>query len=131
MTLPQPISGVPFTVDLVTRRPDVLRLRLGGDLDYDTTHELHEVLNELLDGGAGRGHVVLDCSELETCDSTGLSALLMIRRRVHDTGARLHLTGRPPVLRRLLAVTRTEEHFGCEEDPAAPAGDTALPGGAG
>ena len=131
MTFPQPIGGTPFTVDPVTRQPDVLRLRLGGDLDYDTTHELHEALDELLDGSTGRRQVILDCSGLETCDSTGLSALLMIHRRVHDAGAGLHLVGRPPVLRRLLAVTGTEEHFGCPEDPAAPAGDTALPGSTG
>ncbi|MCM2576771.1 STAS domain-containing protein [Streptomyces meridianus] len=132
MTFPQPKGGAgPFTAGPVARQPDMLRLRLGGDLDCDTVHELHEVLDELLDGSAGRKHVVLDCSGLEICDSTGLSALLMVRRRVHDTGAQLHLTGRPPMLRRLLAVTGTEEHFGCPAGPAAPAGDVALPGGTG
>ncbi|MFE2558148.1 STAS domain-containing protein [Streptomyces sp. NPDC059352] len=101
-----------FTVE--TRRPagtdtDVLVLR--GELDRDTAAPLRAALEER----AGEGRIIVDCSGLGFCDSSGLNTLLRARLRIVEAGGRLDLVGlRPPVDRAfeitgVRAVFRTYE----------------------
>lgn len=50
-----------------------------GELDHYTAELLRSPLDEALD--AGRSRLVVDCSGLEFCDSTGLNVLLGARLR--------------------------------------------------
>ncbi len=47
--------------------------------------------------GPRAGELHLDCEKLRLCDSTGLSALLMIHRRTTPGGSRSSSTTRPPL----------------------------------
>ncbi|MFG3442626.1 STAS domain-containing protein [Nonomuraea sp. NPDC047897] len=62
----------------------------------------------------------LDCAGLGLCDSSGLAALLVIRRRASEAGVRLRLDHRGAALDRLLDLTGTLEHLTGE--PAPPSG---------
>ncbi|MFB6961569.1 STAS domain-containing protein [Streptomyces sp. NPDC056309] len=65
--------------------------------------------------------VRLEFSRLESVDSSGLSALLQIRRLVDEAGVALHLDERPAVLERLLDMTGTLELLTCRpENTSAP-----------
>jgi anti-anti-sigma factor len=55
--------------------------------------------------------VHLDCAEIDFCDSSGLSALILVHHRVTAAGARPHLDNRRPPLNRLLELTGTMAHL--------------------
>ncbi|MGW6390283.1 STAS domain-containing protein [Streptomyces sp. NPDC055103] len=71
-------------------------LVLVGELDRDTVDPLREALEE----HRGADRIVVDCSALRFCDSSGLNALLKARLRMRETSGRLELAGiRRPVAR--------------------------------
>ncbi|MEV0387069.1 STAS domain-containing protein [Nonomuraea sp. NPDC050643] len=102
-------AAAPLTLILVTPEPHVLRIGVHGDLDHATAGELMDAASAALDGDLR--DLRLDCAGLGVCDSSGLSVLLMIRRRTSAAGIRLHLDRRPPSLDRLLDVSGTFEHL--------------------
>lgn len=78
--------------------------RVSGVLDVRGVGRVREVLTSLLE--ATEGDVVLDVSDLDSLDVTGLAVLVAAHRRALRQGRRLVLTGVAPSLARLLAVTR-------------------------
>ncbi|OQR64464.1 hypothetical protein B6E66_09140 [Streptomyces maremycinicus] len=93
-----------------------LRLAVHGCLDYDTSDEFTPAVAELLDAHADRHgpalrHLHLDWAELTAVDSSGLSALLGLRRRTHPAGITLHLDRQPAHFTRLLEVTGVAAHL--------------------
>ncbi|MEU1485955.1 STAS domain-containing protein [Streptomyces sp. NPDC005752] len=113
-TLPHPL----FTVTVETG-PGTVHLRIGGDLDYDTSGELAARADACLEAH-GPDALHLDCTELRMCDSMGVSTLLLIHRSTAARGVRLHLDSPPPFLERILAVTGTRHLFetsGADEQP--------------
>ncbi|MBJ7002705.1 STAS domain-containing protein [Streptomyces griseofuscus] len=108
MTTTEPTE---FTVT-ARREHAVLLVRVGGELDYDTSDELvDEVVRQLTTGPTPPAEVRLDFGALTWIDSSGLSALLMIHRRTSALGAVLHLDDRPEILERLLQVTNVLGHL--------------------
>jgi anti-anti-sigma factor len=110
---------------------DAVVLALSGDLDHDTADEL----GQALDSAAARtGRILVDCAELEFCDSSGLNMLLRARRAAKESGSELALIGRPGALGRLLEITGMGEVFttyqsldeavGTDRSPAKPAEDS-------
>ena len=76
------------------------QLRLSGELDFDTAPELIDAAAELrLDGYQ---ELLIDLSGVQLCDSSGLSALVVIHRA--GAGA-IHLTGMNPQVQQLLDRT--------------------------
>jgi anti-anti-sigma factor len=59
----------------------------------------------------GLRSVKIDCTALELCDSTGLSSLLLLRRRTHALGIDLVLANRPALLDRILERTGTFDYL--------------------
>ncbi|MFF0064056.1 STAS domain-containing protein [Streptomyces sp. NPDC005279] len=80
-----------------------------GELDHHTAELLRAPLDEALD--QGRVRLVIDCSELEFCDSTGLNVLLGARLKAEAAGGGVHLAGMLPVVARVFEITGAEAVF--------------------
>ncbi|MEU6706327.1 STAS domain-containing protein [Streptomyces wuyuanensis] len=80
-----------------------------GELDHHTAELLRAPLEEALD--QGRARLVVDCSQLEFCDSTGLNVLLGARLRAEAAGGGVHLAGMLPVVARVFEITGAEAVF--------------------
>ncbi|MER7911335.1 STAS domain-containing protein [Streptomyces sp. NPDC003444] len=91
-----------------------------GELDHHTAELLREPLDGALD--AGRSRLVVDCSGLEFCDSTGLNVLLGARLRADAAGGAVHLVGMRPAVARVFHITGADTVFTVHETLA-----TALP----
>ncbi|MFE1956020.1 STAS domain-containing protein [Streptomyces sp. NPDC059524] len=84
-----------------------------GELDHHTADLLRESLEECLDQGLSR--LVIDCSRLEFCDSTGLNVLLGARLKAEAAGGGVHLAGMLPVVARVFEITGAEAVFTVHE----------------
>ena len=63
---------------------------------------------------SGEATVVIDCSRVEFIDSSGLQALLEARQRAIGDGGQVVLRAPTAVVRRLLAITSTDDLFTIE-----------------
>ncbi|MDR6974230.1 anti-anti-sigma factor [Streptomyces sp. 3330] len=111
---PYPSADFALTVQAADAR--TLRLAIHGYLDYDTSDEFTPTVDRLLDAHAGQHgpalrHLHLDWTDLTAFDSSGLSALLGLRRRTHPAGITLHLHHQPDYFTRLLEVTGVSDHL--------------------
>jgi anti-anti-sigma factor len=97
-----------LTISTAARSTSV---RIAGDLDYQTTDDLVEVVSHLLARQSSMSDLQLDFSELTFLDSAALSGLLMLHRRAFHAGVALHLDHRPQFLDRVLQVTGLFDHF--------------------
>ncbi|MDT0437265.1 MULTISPECIES: STAS domain-containing protein [Streptomyces] len=125
MTHPHP-SSFGLTVE---RGPDAVQVRVDGDLDFDNHDELTALVTWLFTPGAAAEPpprwLRLDLAGLRCIDSSGLSALLQIRRSADRLGARLTLEKRPTCVDRLLDLTGTHEYLTA---PVRKSGDQERPG---
>ncbi|QNE76935.1 anti-sigma factor antagonist [Streptomyces finlayi] len=80
-----------------------------GELDHHTADLLREPLENAVE--QGRVRLVVDCSQLEFCDSTGLNVLLGARLSAEAAGGGVHLAGMPPVVARVFEITGAEAVF--------------------
>lgn len=99
---PLPHSPLSVTVEAGA---GTARLRVVGDLDYDTGDELVRRAGECLATHPDLRELHVDCAHLRFCDSTGLSALLMVHRTAAAGNVRLHLDSPPAFLERILTTT--------------------------
>ncbi|MET3987955.1 STAS domain-containing protein [Streptomyces sp. PvR034] len=98
----------------------VVGVELHGDLDHRHAALLVDAVRRALAEHAGPDEVRVDCAGLTTVDSTGLAALLMVRRHTDAAGVALHLEGRTTQLDRLLRLTGTLGHFTHSRPGAQP-----------
>lgn len=75
-------------VCLSERNGDTLRMALTGELVLETTHVMQQEI-EAINWNFRR--LILDCSQLEFLDSTGVSALLFLVRRCEEQGVGLEV----------------------------------------
>ncbi|MEU9760603.1 STAS domain-containing protein [Streptomyces sp. NPDC047985] len=80
-----------------------------GELDHHTADLLREPLESAVE--QGRARLVIDCSRLEFCDSTGLNVLLGARLKAEAAGGGVHLAGMQPVVARVFEITGAEAVF--------------------
>ncbi|MFF3730176.1 STAS domain-containing protein [Streptomyces sp. NPDC002476] len=80
-----------------------------GELDHHTADLLREPLESAVE--QGRARLVIDCSRLEFCDSTGLNVLLGARLKAEAAGGGVHLAGMLPVVARVFEITGAEAVF--------------------
>lgn len=80
-----------------------------GELDHHTADLLSGPLDAALDAGASR--LVVDCSGLEFCDSTGLNVLLSARLRAEAAGGAVHLAAMQPTVARVFEITGADAVF--------------------
>ncbi|MFF3215425.1 STAS domain-containing protein [Streptomyces sp. NPDC002886] len=99
-------------------------VRPTGEIDIDTAPALHFALTEALAHATPAKDVVLDCSGITFCDSSGLNALLAVRRQAQQTNTVIRLAAPNAQLQRILEITGTLPLFPQDQDP--PPAD-ALP----
>ena len=77
-------------------------LRLAGELDLSTAHQVRNAFPAELAGRRGRRHLVLDLRRLRFVDSSGLGVLFELYRWVTAQGGRVAVVRpMPPVARAL------------------------------
>jgi anti-anti-sigma factor len=101
-------GGARFTVE-VRAGADTTVLALGGELDHDTAGVLREALAEGVATGAGR--ILVDCTDLSFCDSTGLNVLLRGRLAAREAGSRVELAALQPPVARMFGITGADAVF--------------------
>jgi stage II sporulation protein AA (anti-sigma F factor antagonist) len=109
-----------FTVS-VRRQAGAGVVTVAGEIDHDTAPVLTEAAHSLAE--AGVAHIVIDCSELGFCDSTGLNVLLKSRLRTTEDGGRFALAAPGRQLCRLLELTGAGTVFELHADLAAALAD--------
>ncbi len=98
----------------VTHRPgpDGSRVvEVTGEADLDTAPELARALREALGGRPVPRVLVVDCSRLGFCSSSGLNELIKARRAALEAGIAFRLGAPSGQVVRLLEVTGTDGVF--------------------
>ncbi len=90
-----------FALQTASRDGTVV-VSLTGELDIRTSPELQHTLATAQSGDARS--VVVDLSELQFIDSTGLRVLLRAKRHANDGGSELHVRNARAEVRRLLEI---------------------------
>ncbi len=102
-----------------TRERDAgVLVQLFGELDVAAVSDLQAELDRIQAGGCRE--VVVDLSELDFMDSTGLHLLLRLDATCTREGIRLQLVPGPAAVQRLFEVTGTDGRFDFIEPPDAP-----------
>ena len=104
------------------RTGDEALVKLSGELDMLSAPELSDELKEVLDGGATR--VVVDMTDLEFMDSSGLSAILGAHQSAEERGATLTLFGPSERVIRLVNITGLGDVFEIRGNPDASSSDS-------
>ncbi|WP_338677107.1 STAS domain-containing protein [Streptomyces sp. SCSIO 30461] len=92
-----------------------------GELDHHTADLLRTPLEDAVE--QGRARLVVDCSLLEFCDSTGLNVLLGARLKAEAAGGAVHLAGMRPIVARVFEITGAEAVFTVHDSLAAALAD--------
>ncbi len=110
-----PVDGR-FGVE-VRPAPGAEVLVISGELDHDTAEPLREALQASVERAPKR--ILVDCANLQFCDSTGLNVLLRARLAAREAGSRLELAALRPPVARMFDITGAYEvfrvHAGLEE----------------
>ncbi|KUM68128.1 STAS domain-containing protein [Streptomyces griseorubiginosus] len=91
----------------LTASEGCLVARVSGELDYVSRPVLMDRLRLLI--ARGSRFIVLDLSNVASCDSAGLNVLLLARLQADKRGARLVVACVPPQLRRMLEMTGADQ----------------------
>lgn len=83
----------PLTITVRQSEPGHLTLVLSGPCDFETVADLRQAADDALAAAPAPQCLTLDFGAVDTCDSSGLSALIWIRRRTAADDIRLHLDG--------------------------------------
>jgi anti-anti-sigma factor len=87
---------------------------LRGELDMSGVDRARQAIEEAEAGQ--KSLLVLDLSELDFIDSTGLEVLLRAARRAHDEGRRLIVARPSRYVRRLLELTAIDRSLDIVDD---------------
>jgi anti-sigma B factor antagonist len=116
------VSPAPFEVESQQRDDGIHTFTVRGELDMNTAPELEARLEEALAGGSAA--VMLDLSECEFIDSTGIALIVRTWQRL-EGGAKVESSGRFVLccinhqVRRLLKITGVEGSISMHEQRAA------------
>jgi anti-sigma B factor antagonist len=96
------VVGRRSSLKLTTALGSPIVVTVEGSLDLATVNQLEEVVTAVLTPGAS---VVLDLSGLAMCDSTGLGALVRLRRHASAVDGQFALRRPRPHVAGVLAMT--------------------------
>lgn len=97
---------------------DQRTLVLRGELDMGTEAQLRDLATEQLDA-QGLTTLALDMAEVTFLDSTGVSALVDLRKQAQDRGVTVELVAVSRRAARVLTIVGLAESFGIPADPGA------------
>ncbi len=93
-------------------------VRVGGELDLSTAAQLCRTIHTAAEAALRPPRIVVDLTELEFCDSTGLGALVGAVREVRVLGGKAVLAVRPgSTLDRLLELSGLGEFLRVADTP--------------
>jgi anti-sigma B factor antagonist len=98
-----PEAGSAVTVDLLPSDAGQVLLKLSGQIDVSTEAVVRDALDQAV--GDGTSKVVLDMSEVDFMDSSGIAVLLVAARRVDA----LELHCPTEIIRRLITIAGLSE----------------------
>lgn len=107
-------------------RSSVITVR--GEIHVSTVPEFGRLLTETI--ADGRTRIVLDLTEVEFIDSTGLSVLLNTLRRLTRAEGRMALVCTNPTVLRLFEITKLDETFAIHAEPGPAVADVQADAGA-
>lgn len=103
----------PFSVSVSTDGATAT-VALRGELDMSGVDRAREAIEQAESGEPAL--VVLDMSQLDFIDSTGLEVMLRAARRAHDNGRRLVVARPSRYVRRLLELTAIDQSLDIVDD---------------
>ena len=101
-----PAAPATFRCDVVPER-DRVRVALAGELDLASAPHLERSVWELVD--AGFEHVIVDLTELDFLDASGLRALLRLQASSADGAFQFELKPGPPSVQRIFELSGTAD----------------------
>jgi anti-sigma B factor antagonist len=98
-----------FDIEIITDPPAVLTVRLSGELDLAARPLVAEQVAGALVENADIQRVAVDLGGVKFCDSSGLGALLDIRRAAENSGATVVLRAPSAGVARVLDIAGIDE----------------------
>ncbi|MUL44074.1 STAS domain-containing protein [Streptomonospora sp. PA3] len=117
---PLPVGATVSTVELKISsqsQGDCAVVAVRGEIDLYTAPQLQSGLVNALEDGARR--LMVDMSQVEFCDSTGMSVLLSAMKRARTKEGDLALVAPKPGVRKVLEVTGLDAVFTIEDSTDA------------
>lgn len=121
--IPQEVVEIGFRLELTTRQgpKDWKILQINGEIDLSTAESLEDRFDEMIE--AGDHHLIADLDGVGFMDSTGVSVLAKILKRVRDAGGdMMAVCGQGPARIVLAASGLDRELTVREEMPTAEDG---------
>ncbi|MEU7321148.1 STAS domain-containing protein [Streptomyces griseoviridis] len=106
-------------------RATVFALR--GELDHHSAVQLAEAADAALAGPRLQPLLVIDCADLDFCDSTGISTLVTIHQRLSARGGVLRLAAVPGSVARVFGLTGLDQAIGVFATAQRALADTRHP----
>jgi anti-anti-sigma factor len=98
------------------RTMPLLEIRVTTPLSAATAGDLDGLLDDAV--ALRPAHLVIDLTDCEYLDATGIDVLLDVHRRIWHDGGRLSLHGMSPRLRRILEIARVDRVLNTTTAPA-------------
>jgi anti-anti-sigma factor len=86
-------------------------IRLHGDLDATTVHQLQDAIDAVTDTNGDGPLLMLDLRDLDSCDADGLDMINQARIKMAELGKELILRNPPDSVRTLLDTTGPAQEF--------------------
>ncbi|OKK21946.1 hypothetical protein AMK16_01485 [Streptomyces sp. CB00455] len=100
-----------FSVDIRPAGPACV-VALRGELDFESVVQLQEAAESVLTAPSRPVLAVIDCTELDFCDSSGIGSLVRIYQRQSAHGGELRLAAVPGSVARVLTLTGLDQAIG-------------------
>jgi anti-sigma B factor antagonist len=103
------VTGVSEQPDQVTQVDGVPVVKAAVEVDATNAKDLRSAILAAI--GTGTERLIVDMSDTEFCDSTGLNVLVRAHKRLEEAGGELLLVATEPTLLRIFKVTGMDTMF--------------------
>lgn len=96
---------------------DTLIIRLEGEVTLKVTPNLKHEMMKALEQAAQNGvnEIVVDLSDTSFMDSTGISSLVVLRKRSKEMGVDMRLVNPSQQVRKILSLVQLTQYFNIED----------------
>lgn len=92
---------------------DDISVKLKGDLDISTCGPIRDELLKTYENK--KANIIIDASELEFLDSTGLGALIMVYNKLKEDEKKISIYNVKPHINKLFKITQMDKIFEIRE----------------